>query len=83
MQITAPTEWTQEANKLIDSSSRKIAKKLLDKYGNSVPFPMFLHVLLCHALHNVHAFAPNTEEANRFVNQATSEVEENFKQRVL
>jgi hypothetical protein len=83
MQINAPQEWIEEANELMDTSSRKIAKKLLEKYGNSVPFPMFLHVMLCQALHNVHSFAPSPEEAKKFVKQAIEEVEENFKERAL
>ncbi len=72
--IEAPMEWLEFCEDLLRESKRKAAKKIYNKYGNEVAFPMFLHVDLCNAMNSVFISAPNREEAFRFIQQALNEV---------
>jgi iron-sulfur cluster repair protein YtfE (RIC family) len=77
-QIQAPKEWLAECSDLLNDAKKKVATKLYKKYGNSILFPMFLHVDLCEAMHAVFVSAPNHEEALKFIQQALVEVKENI-----
>lgn len=79
-QIQAAQEWLNECSELLKDAKKKVAKKLYKKHGNSVLFPMFLHVDLCEAMHSVFVSAPNTQEAMKFIQQAINEVSHNFKE---
>ena len=77
-QIHASKEWLDECSDLLKEAKKKVAAKLYKKHGNSVLFPMFLHVDLCEAMHTVFASAPNPEEAMKFIQQALNEVQQNI-----
>jgi hypothetical protein len=78
--ITAPPEWLEFCSDQLSQSKRRIARKLYAKYGNDVPFPMFLHVDLCNALYAVFTFSPSKEEADKFITQAITQISERFKE---
>lgn len=79
MEITAPIEWSRFCSEELNKAKKKIARQLYKKYGDSVLFPMFLHMDLCNAMHSVFVCAPTREESLRFINQALEEVKDNFK----
>jgi hypothetical protein len=78
--ITASTEWVEEADQLILKGWRDAARQLYQKHGNSVPFPMFMHVALCQIIDTAFRDAPNAEEAEKFVMQALNEVKTHLKE---
>jgi hypothetical protein len=77
-QIHASKEWLDECSDLLKEAKRNVAAQLYEKYGNSVWFPMFLHVDLCEAMHTIFASAPNPEEGMKFIQQALDEVKANI-----
>lgn len=72
--VSAPDEWLDETFTALTNAKKKVATKLYKKYGETVPFPMFLHLDLCHAMDAVYRCAPNNEEAHRFIQAALDEV---------
>ena len=76
LKIHAPDTWIKQANELVDKALRHVAFKLHEEHGNSVPFPMFLHVCLYYSIDNIYKNAPSEKEADEFIKQTFDQMKE-------
>lgn len=67
MKIHVPDKWNKQAYELVDKALRDVGLKLHKEHGNSVPFPVFLHVCLCYSIDNIYKNAPSKKEAEDFI----------------
>jgi hypothetical protein len=81
MPIVASQEWLEFAHETIQEAIRNAAVKVFEEFQSETPLPMFFHLVLCRAMHDIYACAPNKKEAERFINQAFDEVKENWRKK--
>src|SRR5580692_1538968 len=78
--ITAPFEWSKDCATWLQEARTEVARKIYEKYGETVKFPMFLHIDICNSMKAIFHFAPDREEAIRFINAALKEVSDKHKE---